>query len=283
MSLAALRAALVGEARLVTPFFVLGDPTPELSVELAVRAVEAGAGGLELGLPYGDPVADGPEVAAASLRALAAGTTTSRALECLRQIAERTGAPLNLLVYANLVHARGWERFAREAAGVGASSLLCPDVGLEESAPLARACAAADLGLVQLVGPRTPDARVRALGRASSAFVYLVSHQGVTGARDALAPGAAERVARVAALAGVPVCVGFGLSHAAHCRAAFDAGARLAVVGSALARRIRRATEAGLPGEALLAELEEACRELARAAAPAPTENPPERPEELSC
>lgn len=260
MTLARLRGA---PSRCFSPFFVLGDPTPELSVELCCAAVRAGAGALELGLPFSDPVADGPEIAAAGARARAAGTTTDVALRCLEEVARRTGVPLNLLVYANLVHARGAERFCRDAVAAGASSLLVPDVSLEESEGLRLACDEVGLGHVALVGPATSPTRLERLDAAATAFLYLVSHQGTTGARREHAAGLAELVRRVSTSARNPVCVGFGLSERAHLDLVFDAGASLAVVGSALARIIRTCSSAEV-----VSNVEARCRELST---PVPT------------
>jgi tryptophan synthase alpha chain len=246
----------------MSPFLVLGDPTPELSVELARRAVVAGAGMLEIGFPYGDPVADGPAIQAADVRALSGGTSTTSALRLLATIREdcpRT--PLNLLVYGNLVHARGLDRFCREAADAGASSLLVPDIPLEESAPLKRACRAAHIGHVQLVGPLTSSERLRRIGRAADAFVYLVAHQGVTGVREGAFDRIAELVRRTSEAVTKPVCIGFGLSNAEQIERAFASGARIAVVGSHLANVIGASWPKG--DEVLLSDFESAVRALA--------------------
>jgi len=241
MSLALLRDALAAESPHVSAFLVLGDPDPGRSVELALAAVAAGSTMLELGLPFDDPCADGPAIQQASERARAAGVSTDRALELLTEIRRGCPAtPLNLLVYGNLVHARGYARFCSDVAAAGASSLLVPDVLLEEAQPLREACARAGLGFVPMLGPRTEPERIRALDAASTAFLYLAALQGVTGAASD-GPSRAVLVRRVTALVRRPVCVGFGLSEPAHVREAFAAGARIAVVGSHLARAIARA------------------------------------------
>ena len=241
MSLAMLRDALAAQATHVSAFLVLGDPDPVRSLELARAAVTAGSTMLELGLPFDDPCADGPAIQQASERARAAGTSTDRAIDLLAQIRRACPTtPLNLLVYGNLVHARGYTRFCADVAAAGASSLLVPDVPLDEAQPLRDACAHAELGFVPMVGPRTDPARTRALAAASTAFCYLAALQGVTGAATDI--GAREAlVRRVTGLVRRPVCVGFGLSEPAHVREAFAAGARIAVIGSHLARAIARA------------------------------------------
>jgi tryptophan synthase alpha chain len=240
MSLEILQRALADGPPHLSAFLVLGDPDPERSVALAVAAVRAGSTMLELGLPYGDPCADGPAIAAASARARAAGVSTASAFALLARVRSACPrVPLNLLVYGNLVHAHGYAAFCAAAAACGASSLLVPDIPLEESRPLSQACAAARIGHVALVGPGTGDERVRALDRTCTAFLYVAGVQGVTGgAGDPEISSALVR--RVAAAAAHPVCLGFGLSTPEHVRAAFAAGARIAVVGSHLARAIDR-------------------------------------------
>lgn len=235
MSMPALRAAL-RRGPAVSPFLVLGDPTPELSVELARAAVCAGARMLEIGFPYSDPVADGPAIQAAAHRALAGGTSTTAALGLLRRIREACPeTPLNLLVYGNLVHRLGYQRFADEAVGAGASTLLVPDIPLEEAGPLRRACRRARLGHVELAGPLTPAPRLERLAGASS-FVYLAGFQGVTGVRHGGFAGVLPHITEVTEIVKAPVCLGFGLSDRVQIVEAFGAGARIAVVGSHLAR-----------------------------------------------
>ena len=223
----------------VSPFLVLGDPTPELSIELAKTAVSSGAGMLEIGFPYSDPVADGPSIQAADMRALKAGTSTSKAMSVLHRIHEACPkTPLNLLVYGNLVHKRGFEQFCNEVAEAGASSLLVPDICLEESILLKRSCRAAGIGHVQLIGPLTSKERLKRIDNAATSFVYLVAHQGVTGVRSGNFTAVENLVGRTASQLNQPLCVGFGLSKPKHIQQVFAAGAKLAVVGSFLANVI---------------------------------------------
>lgn len=238
MSFARLKQAFAERARHVSPFLVLGDPDPDTSVALAVAAVKSGATMLELGIPFSDPCADGPAIQQAILRARASGVSTDRALEIMAAIrAKCPETPFNLLVYGNLVHARGFERFTRDAVAAGASSLLVPDIPLEESAALAVACRAAGLGIVQMVAPSTPLARIMQLDAAANAFLYVTGHQGITGA-DSKGATPESPVTRVRALARNPVCLGFGLKTPGGVREAFAAGAAIAVIGSHLARVI---------------------------------------------
>ncbi len=264
MSRALLKKRLA-EGPQVSPFLVLGDPTPELSVELAKTAVASGAGMIELGFPYGDPVADGPAIQKADMRALEAGTSTSKAIGILARIHEACPkTPLNLLVYGNLVHARGFERFCRDVVDAGASSLLVPDICLEESKPLTKACRRARLGHVQLVGPLTPPERLKRIDAAATSFIYLVAHQGVTGVRGGGGDfnDVEALVGRTARQLQNPLCVGFGLSKPEQIRRVFAAGARLAVVGSYLADVIGESARA----DHLLAAFSQALEPLVPAA-----------------
>ncbi len=247
----------------MSPFLMLGDPTASLSLALAKGVIADGATMLELGIPFGDPCADGPTIQAAHQRALASGTTTARALEMVADIRRfAPEVPLNLLVYGNIAHARGFDRFCADAALAGASSLLAPDISLEESKPLRDACAKASLGYCALVGPQTDADRLRAIARDVTAFVYLVAHQGVTGVRKAPAEELRAATLRVSREIDVPICVGFGLSTPEHVRAVFAGGGTVAVVASYLVDAIARAWN--LEGDDRELRVAEQFRERAR-------------------
>jgi tryptophan synthase alpha chain len=235
VSLAVLREALSGSAPHFSPFLMLGDPDPATSVRLAVASVRAGATMLELGIPFSDPVADGPAIQAAGCRARAAGTTVRGAIDLVREIRKCVDVPLNLLVYANLVHARGADAFVASLADAGASSILVPDLPFEESGELRAACASKGVGLVHFVGPDTPLERCALLAGDATAFVYLAGIRAVTGSdmrvRD-------RSLCALAAHTSTPLAVGFGLRSPDDVRAVASGGARIAIVGSELARRI---------------------------------------------
>lgn len=246
MSRTILDAAFAAKKHHLSPFLVLGDPTPEISFELAKKAVELGATMLEVGIAYGDPSADGPAIQKANLRAMAAKANTEVALGVMRRIHEAfPSLPMNLLVYGNLVHARGFAAFARDAVAAGASSLLVPDVLFEEGEELRAACKEAGLGHAELVGPLTEPRRVKRLAETVDAYLYLVAFQGVTGARTGGSGAIGDLVKRTSSLVATPVCVGFGLSSGEQVASVFDSGARVAVVGSYLANAIEAGVAAG--------------------------------------
>ncbi|MFO7578228.1 MAG: tryptophan synthase subunit alpha [Pelovirga sp.] len=225
-----------GEPALI-PFITAGDPTPELTVELIRTLAGAGADVIELGIPFSDPMADGPTIQASSERALAAGTTLPKVLQIVA--AARTGLdlPLVLMGYYNPVYRYGVERFARDAVAAGVDALLLVDLPPEEADEIRPALDAAGLTLITLLAPTTPPARTRRLAAAAGGYIYYVSMTGVTGTQ-AVSP-AAIRVAveELKGLTDVPVAVGFGITTAADARAvgAFADGV---VVGSALVRII---------------------------------------------
>ena len=244
MSLTNLRAAFDATPHHLAAFFVLGDPDLETSLALAKAAIDAGCTQLELGLPFSDPCGDGPAIQRAQSRALAAGVSTAAATELLAHIhAHSPATPLNLLVYGNLVHARGADAFCSSLAAAGASSLLTPDIPLPEAESIRAACAEHDLGFVPLVGPATTENRLEASNAAATGFLYLAGHQGVTGAR-APESHSSDLVIHTAAQTDAPICLGFGLKDADSIRRAFRAGAKMAVVGSHLAIAIERGLEA---------------------------------------
>lgn len=276
MSRALLQRHLADAASDFSPFLVLGDPDFETSVRLACRAYAAGVRMLEVGIAYDDPCADGPAIQAASARARSAGSSTQRALEAMDEV--RRACPelaLNMLVYGNLVHARGVERFCADAVAHGASSLLVPDIPHEEAASLRAACRAQDLGHVVFVGPMTDEARCATLAaEAEGAFVYLAATQGVTGATEA--QDRAELVRRLTTSVRAPVCVGFGITSRRQAEAVFEAGASIAVVGSHFARAIGAAIDGGAQRSGVVAAFDDALRPFLL------REIPSERPSQCS-
>jgi tryptophan synthase alpha chain len=257
--IAAAFKAAPGRAALM-PYLMGGFPDVEASVAVGTAYAEAGADLVELGVPFSDPLADGPVIHAAATRALAAGATVPAVLDAGARIAERV--PVILMCYANPLYARGPERFAHELAERGISGLIVPDLPLEESAAVLAACDDAGVALVQLVAPTTPDERLAAIGESARGFVYTVSVTGTTGERAAFEDYLAGLLERVKANTDVPVALGFGISTGAQAAAAAAAGADGVIVGSRLVRAVAEAADAGRdPGQAA----SEAVAELAGA------------------
>ena len=228
-----------GRAAALMPYLMGGYPDVRASIECGLAAAEAGADLIELGVPFSDPLADGPVIHAAGTAALEKGVHLHDVLGIAREVSSEI--PVVLMVYANVVLTRGAERFADEAASAGAAGLIVPDLPYDEADEVRAACDAAGLALVPLVAPTTTTERVAEIGKGARGFVYTVSLTGTTGERDALPPELEETVARVRKSTDVPVAVGFGISTADHARQV----ARLAdgvIVGS---RIVRAAGEGG--------------------------------------
>jgi tryptophan synthase alpha chain len=228
-----------GKRAALMPYLMGGYPDLESSRAAAEAAAEAGADLLELGVPFSDPLADGPVIHAAATAALAAGATPQGVLGVCEALAGRI--PIVLMVYANVVLAGGGAAFVRRAAAAGAAGLIVPDLPHEEAGELRDACDAAGLALVPLVAPTTTPERMAAIGADARGFVYTVSLTGTTGERDELPPALGETVERVRAATELPVAVGFGISTPEQARAVGDLADGV-IVGS---RVVRAAGEGG--------------------------------------
>jgi tryptophan synthase alpha chain len=218
--------------RIATPALSIYLMADEDTADLAQAAAEAGATAFEIGIPYSDPLADGPTVQRAGQRALRNGMTVRRALEVLRDVRSRVDVPLVPMTYTGPVMAYGEEAFCRDAAAAGADGLIVPDVPPDESGPLLDRCRAAGLDLVPLLAPTSTDGRIAAACTSAGGFVYLVSVAGVTGARAGLSPRVVELLGRVRPHTSLPLLIGFGISSPETARAALDAGADGVVIGS---------------------------------------------------
>jgi tryptophan synthase alpha chain len=244
-TIAAAFAASGGRAALM-PYLMGGFPDLGASRAIGEAYAEHGADLVELGVPFSDPLADGPVIHAAGTAALAAGATVHAVLELGRGLAETV--PVVLMCYANLVLARGAERFADDLAARGICGLIVPDMPLEEGGAALSACDAAGIALVGLVAPTTPEPRLAAIGRSARGFVYAVSVTGTTGERSELAGELAAILTRTKARTDVPVALGFGIGTPEAAAAAADAGADGVIVGS---RLVRAAAEAAEPASAV--------------------------------
>jgi tryptophan synthase alpha chain len=194
------------------PFVTAGDPDLELTEALIVAFARAGADGIEIGVPFSDPIADGPTIQRASQRALAAHTSLRRILALVKRVRPKLEIPLILMGYANPFFAMGAERFAAAAAEVGVDGVICPDLPPEEGEALYGALAAKGVDAILLAAPTTGPERLEMLAKQTRGFLYYVALTGVTGARSAVAADLRAGVARVRASSDVPVLVGFGIS-----------------------------------------------------------------------
>ena len=215
------------------PFFTLGDPTPEASLQLIKIAIDAGADALELGIPFSDPMADGPTNQRAMARALRAGITFDGCLAMLSEVRSYAPhIPIGLLLYYNLIHRRGMDKAHRDLAHVGVDAIVSADLPMEESVAHEASLQQHGIGAIQMIAPNTPDARARELFERSSAFSYVLSGFGATGARQQMEPNTLARVKHLRTLVSRPMVVGFGVSTPEHVQALWQAGAHGVIVGS---------------------------------------------------
>lgn len=245
-------AGACGRAALM-PYVMAGYPTLAQSVAIGEACVRAGADLIELGVPYSDPLADGPVIHAAGTQALAAGANVGGVLEVARSLA--ASVPVIVMCYANMVYAPGVDAFVERLARTGACGLIVPDLPYEEAGEVLAACESRGLALVPLVAPTTPPERSRAIGERARGFLYTVSVVGTTGERAAMQDRFAEVIARAKASTDVPVALGFGISTPEHAREAADADADGVIVGTRLVRAAGEGEDpAGAVG-AVVAEL----------------------------
>jgi tryptophan synthase alpha chain len=238
----ALRAE--GRAGLVA-FVTAGDPNPAVSAQILAGLPAAGADVIELGMPFSDPMADGPAVQASSLRALKAGQTLRKTLAMVRAFRRRDAAtPIVLMGYYNPIHSYGVERFLRDAKAVGVDGLIVVDLPPEHDGEVCLPAIAAGLNFVRLATPTTDDARLPAVLANTSGFVYYVAIRGITGTRSASAESIAAAVARLKRHTDLPVAVGFGIKTPRQA-AAVARVADAAVVGSALVNVVARHLDRG--------------------------------------
>jgi tryptophan synthase alpha chain len=262
---------LSGEnARGLVAYLTAGDPAPDRTVELIEGLEAGGADILELGVPFSDPIADGPVIQRASGRALKAGTTLEKALGMIRDLRRRSELPVIVFSYLNPVLRYGFERFAAEAAEAGADGALLTDLNIEAAGPYIEEMKRHGLVTVFLVSQTTSDERLKKVAAASSGFLYLVSTAGVTGVRDAVSQSALPLIERARKATALPLALGFGLSRREHMET-IAPYADAAIVGSAFMRIV----EDGQNAPDLAARLRDLAADLKaglKAPAPATTE-----------
>ena len=231
---AQLKAA--GRPGLVT-YITAGDPSLARTRDLLFALARAGADVIELGVPFSDPLADGPVIQRATERALAAGTTLDAVLGLVAEVRAELATPIVLFTYANPIVRMGFEVFAQRAAEAGVDGVLLLDVPIEEAAEVQSLLEARDIDTIFLLSPTTTPERIRDAARLGRGFLYAISRLGVTGVRDRLADGADALVARIKRETSLPLALGFGISHPDHVRAV-GRWADAAVVGSGLVQVI---------------------------------------------
>ena len=225
------RAALI-------PFFVIGDPDYDTSLDLVKAALDAGGDVLELGIAFSDPIADGPTIQAADIRALKSGMTVPGALKFIRQVTDYKDVPIGLLVYYNLVYQYGVEKFFADFKAAGGSSVLIADLSIDDCDEIVGPAEAAGLETVFMVTPNSSDERIELIASKTTGFIYTVSTLGVTGARSELSDMVRPLIAGLKSMTEVPVCVGFGISTPEHARDVAAAGADGVIIGSRIVKMI---------------------------------------------
>ena len=238
-----------GEMGLVA-YVTAGDPTLDATEKIVLAAVAAGADVIELGVPFSDPLADGPVIQRASERALRGGTSLHSVLDLVSKLRVKTAVPLVLFSYYNPVLQMGLDKLAAAAAAAGASGVLITDVIPEESADYRAAMQSRGLDTIFLAAPTSTEVRLALIAQASSGFLYLISRTGVTGTRDALPAGLPELVRRVRAQTRLPIAVGFGVSLPSHV-SVLGGIADAVVVGSAIVAAVEQSSSADAAAEAV--------------------------------
>jgi len=219
-----------------------GDPDLETTAKILLELQANGADMIELGIPYSDPLADGPIIQLAASRALSAGTSPDRVLKMLSELRDQLTIPIILFTYSNPLINKGLEEFCLQASEVGVSGLVVPDLPLEEAEKLSEIAESKEIDLVLLVAPTTPKDRMKKIAETSNGFTYLVSVTGVTGERSSLEENVGTLVKQLKYSSSSPIAVGFGISEVKHIQQVREWGADGAIVGSALVKRIANAS-----------------------------------------
>ena len=225
------RAALI-------PFFVIGDPDFETGLEIVKTAIDAGADVLELGIPFSDPIADGPTIQKADIRAINSGMNVAKAMEFIKKVKDYKDIPIGLLMYYNLIYQYGTEKFFSDFHQAGANSVLVADLSIDDADEITGPATSAGLDTVFMVTPNTDPERMKLIASKTTGFIYTVSLLGVTGSREKLSDTVEGLVGKLKKLTSVPVCVGFGISKADHAAAITQAGADGVIIGSKIVQLI---------------------------------------------
>ena len=244
------------------PFVVAGDPDFETSLEIVKVFVENGADALEIGFPFSDPVADGPTVQLADIRALKAGMTTERGFEFIRRIREFTDIPIGVLTYYNLIYKMGLDKFYEMAKDNGANAILAADLPPEEAGDAVEAARKNNVQQIFMVAQTTSNERLQEITKLCSGFLYVVAVMGITGARSEIKTTTVELIRRIKSHSDIPISVGFGISKPEHVKEVISAGADGAIVASAILNIITENLE---NKEEMLQKVGKFCAELKEA------------------
>jgi len=216
----------------VIPFFVIGDPDFKTSLKIVKTAIDAGADILELGIPFSDPIADGPTSQKADVRSLKKGMTVKKALKFIKEIKHHKDIPIGLLMYYNLIYQYGVEKFFRDFHKAGVNSVLVADLSIDDADEVVEPAKKAGLDTVFMVTPNTGQQRLKLIASKTTGFIYAVSLLGVTGSRVKLSGSVKGLIGRIKKETNVPVCVGFGISTPQHAVEVAKAGADGVIIGS---------------------------------------------------
>lgn len=216
----------------VIPFFVVGDPDYKTSLKIVKSAIDAGADILELGIPFSDPIADGPTIQKADIRSLKSGMTVKKALKFITEIKKHKDIPIGLLMYYNLIFQYGTEKFFRDFHKAGVNSVLVADLSIDDAKEVIGPAKKAGLDTVFMVTPNTSKERLKSIVSKTTGFIYAVSLLGVTGSRKTLSTSVKGLISRIKKETDVPVCVGFGISTPEHAAKVAKSGADGVIIGS---------------------------------------------------
>ncbi len=225
------RAALI-------PFFVIGDPDFDTGLAIVKTAIDAGADILELGIPFSDPIADGPTIQKADIRARNGGMSIAKAMEFIRKVKDYKDIPIGLLMYYNLIYQYGTDKFFCDFHKAGVNSVLVADLSIDDSDEITGPAASVGLDTVFMVTPNTDTERMKLIASKTTGFIYTVSLFGVTGSREKLSEEAHGLVKKLKEVTAVPICVGFGISKPEHAAAVAAAGADGVIIGSRIVQLI---------------------------------------------
>ena len=220
------------------PFIMAGDPSIEITADILLELQDKGANMIELGIPYSDPLADGPIIQLSASRALKSGTTPEKVIQLLESLKGNLNIPIILFTYFNPLLSFGFEEFCRRASEAGASGLIIPDLPLEEAYKFSEIVSTYSMDLILLVAPTTPFERMKTISRNTRGFTYLVSVTGVTGERNEMGNRVESLIIELKKISNNPVAVGFGISSPQHVKKVREWGADGVIIGSAFVKRI---------------------------------------------